>query len=273
MKIGVRAHDYGKMSPDALATTLRENGYNCTQLAIPKAIAGINSYGDITPALLEQICRSFGDNQVEITVFGCYMDLGNPDGDIRRAAVETLKKCLAYSKVVNAKVVGTETSYAWLDRDEKQRRWPLVIDSILRAAEEATRLDVKFALEPVYLHPLDSLEAVQKIIETVGDESHLRLIFDASNLLEFPGTTDQEVYWTTWLESMGKYVEAMHIKDFQVAEDGTFVPCALGAGVIDYGPISRWLRTNRPDMPLLREEMNPHLAGPDMMFMKNLIRI
>ena len=31
-------------------------------------------------------------------VFGCYMDLGNPDAEVRDYAVKTLKKCLAYSK-------------------------------------------------------------------------------------------------------------------------------------------------------------------------------
>lgn len=34
MKIGVRAHDYGKMKIEELAQTLHERGYNCAQLAL-----------------------------------------------------------------------------------------------------------------------------------------------------------------------------------------------------------------------------------------------
>ncbi len=271
MKLGVRAHDYGKHSPGKLAELLRRSGYNCTQLAIPKAIAGIETYGDITPAHLEDIRESFIRNGVEISVLGSYMDLGNPDPETRAQAVATLKRSLAQGKLVGANVVGTETSYAWLDKEEKQRRYPLMLDSILRAVEEAARLDVKLAIEPVYLHPLEGLEAILDVMERAGDEKHLRMIFDASNVLEFPQTTHQESYWTTWLTHTGKYIEAMHIKDFQVAPDGQFVPCLLGQGVIDYIAISRWLRANRPDMPLLREEMDPARAEGDQAFIRGLV--
>ena len=54
MKIGVRAHDYGKMEIEDLARTLHETGYECAQLALPKAFIGIDSYEDIN---LEKIDR------------------------------------------------------------------------------------------------------------------------------------------------------------------------------------------------------------------------
>ena len=55
MKIGVRAHDYGKMKIEELAQTLHERGYNCAQLALPKAFVEIDSYDDITLAHLDKI--------------------------------------------------------------------------------------------------------------------------------------------------------------------------------------------------------------------------
>ena len=59
MKIGVRAHDYGKMEIEDLARVLHEEGYDAAQLALPKAFTGIGSYEDITPAHLERIRRAF----------------------------------------------------------------------------------------------------------------------------------------------------------------------------------------------------------------------
>lgn len=270
MKIGVRAHDYGKMEIEQLAKTLHECGYECAQLALPKAFTGIESYGDITLKHLEAIRGAFEKYEIEIPVFGCYMDLGNPDETVRKNAVATMKMCLAYSKEVGAKVLGTETAYPRLTAEEKKRWYPYMMDSILRVLEEAQRLDVKLAIEPVYWHPLDSLEAVLDVMEKADDEKHLRMIFDASNLLEFPDSTNQEAYWTGWLQTIGKYVEAMHIKDFYHDEKGQYVPTPLGKGAIDYSAISKWLHENRPDMYLLREEMNPNLAKEDILFMKNL---
>ncbi len=270
MKIGVRAHDYGKMEIETLAETLHREGYEAAQLALPKAFLGIDTYEDITLSHLERIRRAFEDNQVEIPVFGCYMDLGNPDREIRKKAVDTLKKCLAYSKEAGAKVVGTETAYPRLSREEKKLWYPHMVDSVLRAVEEAERLDVKLAIEPVYWHPLESLEATLDVIERVGDEKHLRLIFDASNLLEFPDKTDQQAYWSEWLSGIGTYIDVMHVKDFKLDEKGNYCPTLLGKGVIQYETISNWLHANKPEMYLLREEMDPAHAKEDLTFLRNM---
>ena len=270
MKIGVRAHDYGKMEIESLAEKLHNEGYEAAQLALPKAFTGVDSYGDITIAHLERIRKAFEEQKVEIPVFGCYQDIGNPDDEIRRNAVDTVKMCLAYSKEVGAKVVGTETAYPRLNTEEKKLWRPHMVDSIKRIVDEAVRLDVKLAIEPVYWHPLCSLDIVLDVINEINDEKHLRMIFDASNLLEFPGTTNQYKYWTEWLDNTGKYIEAMHIKDFKLDENGAYVPTLLGEGVIDYTAISEWLHKNAPDMYLLREEMNPATAKKDIEYLKNM---
>lgn len=270
MKIGVRAHDYGRMEIEKLAEVLHTEGYDAAQLALPKAFTGIQRYEDITSSHLERIRRSFEENNLEIPVFGCYMDLGNPDPVIRHKAVRTLKKCLSYSKEAGAKVVGTETAYPHLNHSEKAQWRPYMLDSIKRVTEEAVRLDVKLAIEPVYWHPLENLETVLEVMDKVGAPKHLRMIFDASNLLEFPDTTDQNAYWGKWLEYTGTYIEAMHIKDFYFDQNGGYCPTLLGKGVIQYDAISQWLHTNQPEMYLLREEMNPETAQADIKFMRQL---
>ena len=74
MKIGVRAHDYGKHSIEGLASLLREEGYDGAQLALPKVFEEIDSYEDIRLSHIERIRRAFEKNRVEIPVMGCYMD-------------------------------------------------------------------------------------------------------------------------------------------------------------------------------------------------------
>ena len=269
MKIGVRAHDYGKMEIERLAAVLHDEGYQAAQLALPKAFSGIDTYDDITPEHLSRIRRAFEDAGIDIPVFGCYMDLGNPDDAVRGKAVDTFKKCLTYCKEVGAKMVGTETAYPRLTAEEKKVWYPYMKDSIQRIAEEAQRVDAVFAVEPVYWHPLESIAATLDMLRTVNDPQHMRLIFDASNLLSDP-SIDQDAFWNDWLEAIGSHIEAMHIKDFTLDADGGYVPALLGEGVIDYSAISRWLHENRPDMYLLREEMVPAHAQKDINFLKNL---
>ena len=52
MKIGIRAHDFGCLPPVRLAEKMAAQGVEAAQLAIPKAIAGVESYAQVTDGLL-----------------------------------------------------------------------------------------------------------------------------------------------------------------------------------------------------------------------------
>lgn len=270
MKIGVRAHDFGRREIGEMAGLLYDEEYEAAQLALPKAFLGIDSYDDITPEKLEQIRISFEKQNIDIAVFGCYMDLGNPDETVRRYAVDTLKKSMTWAKELGAHVVGTETAYPRLNWELRQQWKPFMMDSILRVMEEAVRVDMPLAIEPVWWHPLEDLETTMEVLEKVGDAAHLRMIFDASNLLKHPETTDQDACWTRWLDAVGDFIDVLHIKDFSLDRRKIYQPEALGAGVIDYAAISRWLEKQDREIYLLREEMNLLFAKEDIAFMRSL---
>lgn len=270
MKIGVRAHDFGRREIGEMAGLLHDEEYEAAQLALPKAFMGIESYDDITPEKLEQIRTSFEKQNIDIAVFGCYMDLGNPDENVRRYAVDTLKKSMTWAKELGAHVVGTETAYPRLNWELRQQWKLFMMDSILRVMEEAVRVDMHLAIEPVWWHPLEDLETTMEVLEKVGDAAHLRMIFDASNLLKHPETTDQDACWTRWLDSVGDVIDVMHIKDFSLDRRKIYQPEALGAGVMDYTAISRWLEKQEREIYLLREEMNLLFAKEDIAFMRSL---
>lgn len=270
MKIGVRAHDFGRREIGELAGLLHDEEYEAAQLALPKAFLGIESYEDITAERLEQIRKAFEKQKIDIAVFGCYMDLGNPEEEVRSYAVNTLKKSMTWAKELGAHVVGTETAYTRLNWELRQQWKPFMMDSILRVMEEAVRVDMPLAVEPVWWHPLADLETTLEVLERVGDEAHLRLIFDASNLLKHPEKTDQNTYWTQWLDGVGDFIDVLHMKDFSLDRRKIYQPEALGAGVIDYTAISRWLEKQEREIYLLREEMNLLFAKEDIAFMRSL---
>ena len=271
MKIGVRAHDYGKRPARQLAQILHEKGFEAVQLAIPKAIAGIDRYRGIAPDQLKEIHDAFADNHIDIAVLGCYMDLGNPDATVRREAVENVKACLHYAgKLGTRVVVGSETACAHLNTAQKKQWYPYAVDSVQRIVEEAQRLDAVYAVEPVACHPVDGMETTLDLIRRVDDSKHLRLIFDASNLLTSPGTTDQKAFWNGWLRAVGQYIDVLHIKDFTLDENGRRRPTQLGHGLLQYDSIRRWLRSEKRDLYLLREETNPKLAKKDIAFLRSM---
>ena len=270
MVIGVRGHDYGKMEIEKLPEYLQKAGFEAAQIAPWKAFTEIDCIEDMTESKRMRIKAAFERWQIRIPVLGCYVDLGNPDDKIRQEAVARLCKCLSYSKEIGAGVVGTETSYQSLSREEKKIRFPYMIDSIKRVTQKAQELDAVFAVEPVSTHVLDSLDAVLQVMDQVGDKRHLQIIFDAVNVLEPDQVDRQTQYWEKWLQYAGEYICAMHVKDFTFNQDGSYHPAPLGTGLMEYETICSWLHANRPDMSLLREELDPAYADTDIQFLRNM---
>ena len=268
MLTAARTHDYGKQTIDGLAALLRSEGIEAAQLVLPKAFAEINSYDDVTPDLLERVRKNFEKEKIKIHILGCYMDLGNPEDDVRKNAVDTFKKCLAWNRILGASIVGTETAYPHLDREQKKIWYPYMMDSVSRLVEEAERLEVNMALEPVYWHPLENLETALQIFEKLSS-SRLKMIFDPANVLEFPDA-DQEKYWNEWLDAFGDRIEAVHMKDFVEGPDGEYCPVCLGEGLIRYDTIIRWMKKNHPDIVIVREELDPKTAQRDLRYMREL---
>ena len=52
--LGARGHDFGRHDPETLFSSIGQAGFACTQLAFPKAVEGVKSYDDVTPALVER---------------------------------------------------------------------------------------------------------------------------------------------------------------------------------------------------------------------------
>lgn len=268
MFVASRTHDYGRQSLTGLAPLLKSEGIDAAQLVLPKGFQEIESYEEVTPEILETIKKSFDENQIKIHILGCYMDLGNPDAAVRKYAVDTFKKCLGYAKVLNASLVGTETGYPRLNEEEKMQWKPYMMDSIEQLVREAERVGQDMAIEPVYAHPLKDMETTIEVFEKMNSD-RLKMIFDPANVLEYP-KIDQTSYWKEWLQALGSRIEAIHMKDFTEGPNKEYQPVELGKGVIDYTEIVRWMKQNKPDIVVIREEMDPKSAKQDIQYMRNL---
>lgn len=270
MKLGVRAHDYGKHSAARLAELLRDEGYGAAQLAVPKAIAGIGSYGDLTEWDANQIKNRFEENQIEISVLGCYIDISSTDRAVREMQLAQFGQALSWCRQLGAGMVGTESSYGILSMEQKEKTWQLVEDGVKRIVEQAEKYGVNVGMEPVAAHTLYSPEWTRKLLDRVGS-SRLQVIFDPVNMLTADQIGQQDELWKTCFDLFGKEIGAVHLKDFVVGDDGQFRPCLLGEGLMKYEGIFTWLRREKPEISILREEMNPAAAHRDIEFMRKLI--
>jgi len=269
MKIGVRAHDFGRQSVISLATNIKEAGFSCVQLAPAKAIEDINSFADITDNHLETIHETFNRTGIEITVLGCYIEPSLPDKAERLQNVEIFKTNLTNAKKLGIKIVGTETTGMDIatPTTEREKTFALLKDSVLRMVEQAEKENVLVGIEPVAEHTLNTPELTRRLLDEVNSDK-LKIIFDPVNLLLPGNIQSQDEIFRNMFTLVGEDIVAVHIKDI-VIENDQKVWRNIGEGVVNYSLIFDWLRCNKPEIHILREDAKLDSYKKDIQAMTN----
>ena len=273
MKIGVRAHDFGRSEPEILAEAIAGAGFQTTQLALTKAVANVSSLSDVTGEMLCGVRRAFEDSKVEIGVLGCYIEPSYSDKDARLLEVKKFLTGLEYAKELGVNLVGTETTHFDPDPSNEPLResaYQNLKDSVLRMVERAETLGVNIGIEAVANHTLNTAVLTRRLLDEVNSR-RLRVIFDPVNLILTEADIEgQDKLFADFLGAVGDKISALHVKDI-VFENGAKVWRNIGNGNINYPPIFEWLCRNNANLPVLREEVEPKSAETDIMAMRQII--
>ena len=266
MNIGIRLHD---TLPGTLAERLgyaRAQGFSCAHLAMSKALQGFamaDAPALLTEELAAQVRGDFEAQGMTCAVLGCYLSLADTNEEQRRHTQGIYRAHLRFSRMIGARVVGTETPLAkgtafgqpgWDSEEALQ----LFIDSVrpvVRWAEEEGQI---LAIEPVFRHVMSTVERTERVLEAIPSDN-LRVILDAVNLIS-PALVDSvdEVVEQA-IRRLGDKVSVLHMKDF----DRTSLPVELhsiacGTGEMRYERLLAFGRER--DLPMTLEDTKPHNA-------------
>lgn len=269
MKIGVRAHDFGKQSPEALAAAIKTAGFDAVQLALFKAL-DIKEEDMLKPASIDRIRRAFSDAGIEIAVLGCYVEPGSMDDTVYHASVEKFRAHIRIAKDLGAGCVATETTHFSGPEAARESAYARVLAFVREMDMEAERYDTLIAVEPVFAHTIHTPAMTARLIKQIASP-RLRIIFDPVNMLPPLETCNQGELWEECIDRFSREIIALHIKDSRF-EHGRHIPVPLGEGIMDFKPLLNWLKTNQSRLVLLREEANPVLAEQEIRFMKDLCK-
>ena len=270
MILGLRAHDFGRHEPEELVKRISDAGFETAQLALLKAISGIECFEDINERVLERVRRAFENRSITIGVLGCYMEIGLTDKEARLAEVAKFLLGIEHGVAVGADLVGTETS--WFVPEDESKREPAyqgLKDSVLRMVERAEKLEIDIGVEPVAVHTMNSAQITRRLLDEIGSK-RLRVIFDPINLIKTQEDIDNQLMLINhFLDILGDDIAAVHIKDI-IIEDGEIIWRNIGKGAIDFTPIFSWFRDKGRSIPIMREEVNPESYQVDIDEMRRL---
>ncbi len=280
MQLGIRLHDVNaneaesEQTLEARAAKAHAEGFTCVHLALSKCIKGVDfDYAALTEGLAAYIRRVFHEQELDVAVLGCYLNLAHPDREKLNAFQSRYFGSLRVASLAGIGMVGTETGApnaaykldANTHGSEALRTFMWNLEPVLECAE---RCGTTLAIEPVWNHIVYNADRALEVIRGMESPS-LRIIFDPVNLLCMENADDRERVFGDAMEKLCDYIAMVHLKDF-VRTDGRLVSVAAGTGEMDYTGILRFLKARKPFIQASLENTTNENAVRSREFLENL---
>ena len=188
LRLGVRAHDFGCRPADELVAKIAANGLICTQLALGKAIAGLElKPGVLNPGLAFHIGQAFQRHGVQIAVLGCYVNPIHPDTKMRATLLSLFKEHLRFARDLGCGLVALETGsvnadYSPHPDNHSEAAFQESLASIAELVAEAEKFGVLVGIEAVTSHVVSTPAKMRRMLDAVAS-NNLQVVFDPVNLL------------------------------------------------------------------------------------------
>lgn len=272
MRLGIRAHDVEKLPLDQLFAKIHEQGFQCTQLALGKAVYEFKvNNGMMTPGFamyIRELCREY---KVDICVLGCYLNLCNPDPVKHAEIVEKYKAHIRFASVLGCAVVGTETGavnveYKYEPANHSEEALQCFIENLRPIVDYCEKMGVIFAIEPVYKHIVCNVERARRVLDAI-QSPNLQIIFDPVNLLSIENYQQQDAIIKDAFEILGDDIAVIHCKDYKI-EGEELISIPAGQGGFNYPLLMKYIKERKPYVHISLENTKPENAIATRDFMR-----
>lgn len=280
MQIGIRLHDVNTnldlelQTMEARAATARAEGFSCVHLALSKVVKGaVFDNCALNEGLAMYAKRVFAQNELDVAVLGCYLNLAHPDPEKLKDIQSRYFGHLRVAALMGAGVVGTETGapnpeYKMDANTHTREALESFIRGLAPVVERAEHWGVSVAIEPVWKHIVYDADRAVKVLEAIKSPN-LRIILDPVNLI-YPGNADRkERVIGDAIDKLGEHVAVVHLKDFIREGDG-LRSVAAGTGEVDYTQILRFIKERKPCIQATLENTDNSSAVQAREFLERL---
>lgn len=276
LNIGVRAHDFGKMSPEELSKTISEYGFGHIQLALKKAISEFgDDHNRMSPGMGNYFQDCFLSRGIRISVLGCYINPVHPDRTIRKESLQRFTEHLLYARSFGCSIVGTETGSPLADSrytEEiyKEETFQDFISSIKILVEAAEKTGTIVAIEGVAdKNCIFSHERMKRTMELIPSPN-LGIIYDPVNFLPTAREQESDALMKEAFELFASKIVAIHAKDYTMKDgtkDGTL---PAGQGSLNYHLLFDLIKYYKPWVPVLLENNTPHTIESSLSYIQTV---
>lgn len=274
MQLGIRVHDGEKLPLEQLLPILHERKFKCGHIALSKSISEYSTaVPALTPGFAMYLKKLFAENQLDIAVLGCYLNLAHPDADALKTIQEKYMANIRFASILGCGVVGTETGapnkeYKYEPACHTDEALETFITNLRPVVEYAEKCGVILAIEPVWKHIVCNPKRARTVLDKISSPN-LQIIFDPVNLLCYNNYKDRKEIFAEAMELLGKDIAVVHIKDF-VVKDNDLVSVAAGNGEMEYEDIIRFIKKEKPFIHCTLENTVPENAEQSRKLIQSL---
>jgi L-ribulose-5-phosphate 3-epimerase len=274
LRIGVRAHDFGCLPAEELAAKIASHGMVCAQLALGKAIAGLDLRpGILNPGLAFDIGQKFQHQGVQIAVLGCYVNPLYPDPPTRRSLLGLFKEHLRCARDFGNGLVALETGsmdseYRPHPDNHSENAFQQSLASIAELVAEAEKFGVVVGIEAVSTHAVSTPQKMRRMLDSVASHN-LQVVFDPVNLLTADNHEQQERIFQDSFNLFGDRIAIIHAKDY-VIETGAVKTAQIGKGWLRHDLVMKFALEQKPGISILLEETREDTAADSGRFLRRV---
>ncbi|MGM0904110.1 MAG: sugar phosphate isomerase/epimerase family protein [Bacillota bacterium] len=265
--IGIRAHDIEPLPLEQLVKEISSKGLSSVQLALAKSFGDQfqTGLGSLSPGLAHHIGSAFRNENLQIALLGCYINMIHPDQKERRKSLDRFKEHIRFARDFGCGIVGTETGnvnadIVYTEENFTEKPYQEVVESVRELVEEAEKHGVIVGIEGGINHPIHTPQRMKRLLDDINS-NNLQVIFDPANYLTPDNYLEQEQVFAEAFELFGNRIVILHAKDIAI-EDNWIKMVPVGTGLLNYDAVFSYIKKQKPFVNILLESTKePHIAN------------
>lgn len=268
MKIGIRAHDMGKMDVKSLFERAQSLGFDGIQLVVNKAL---NPEPQLTEtAFLELASHIKGD----VLLLGSYFNPIHSDPKKVNIGIDRFTKQLELAHVLNTEYVASETGsynddeWTYHPQNHSKSAYQEVLNIFKILVEKAEQVNKTVLVEAAYGHVIFSPHTLKKFVQDLNNP-HVKVIIDLYNLLNLRNHRQHEQILKEALHLLQEDIAVFHLKNYQL-RSGKLIQVGLNKGLIDYEKILPLMLASNPNAYYIFEGITGDDIAESLAYIKKI---
>lgn len=258
MKLMIRAHDLSVRGIDNIASCASALGLDGVQLVAYKSLDGVLYEKDsITKEIAKNVNSTLQKHNLSLALLGAYFNPVHPNIDKSKRGADVFRDYLRLSRDFGGAPVGSESGslmgdpWGYHEGNRTDEAFDLATAHFEALAGYAEECGASIALEGAYNHVYYSPERLLLAVDKIA-RPNVKIIFDLYNYLDKSNISDVYGILGSGLDIF-RDIHIFHVKDCQIASDGSLRQCGVGKGIFDYDRIISMIGEKHPDATLVLE--------------------